>query len=117
MKLKKKAAGAEDHSRLIMSKKRNETSDAIQIPSPRYYDGKPDRAAPPEEAGTEDELARMIYDLRKQAGLTQERLAKLIGTTASVISRLEDSDYEGHSLTTLKRIAAAVNKRLEIRFV
>ncbi len=33
------------------------------------------------------------------------------------ICRLEDADYEGHSLSLLKRIAAALNKRLEIRFV
>jgi len=100
-----------------MPKKRTATSDATQILRRRYYDGKPDRAAQLEEARAEDELARKIYELREQAGLTQKRLAKLVGTTASVISRLEDSDYEGHSLTMLKRIAAAVNKRLEIRFV
>jgi hypothetical protein len=41
----------------------------------------------------------------------------MIGTTASVISRLEDADYEGHSLAMLRRIAAALNKRVEIRFV
>ena len=29
----------------------------------------------------------------------------------------EDSDYQGHSLSMLKRIAAAVNKRVEIRFL
>jgi hypothetical protein len=45
------------------------------------------------------------------------RLAKLAGTTASVTSRHEDSDYEGHSLTILKRIAAAVEKRVEVHFV
>src|SRR5277367_46705 len=103
--------------RINMSKKRNATSDAMQILRRRYYDGKPGRAAQLEEARAEDELARKIYELREQAGLTQKRLAKLVGTTASVISRLEDSDYEGHSLTMLKRIAAAVNKRVEIRFV
>ena len=32
----------------------------------------------------------------------------IIGTTASVICRLEDSDYEGHSLAMLRRIAGAV---------
>ncbi|MGA2175862.1 MAG: helix-turn-helix domain-containing protein [Verrucomicrobiota bacterium] len=100
-----------------MPKKRNATSNAVQILHRRYYDGKPDRTAQLEQARAEDELARKIYELREQAGLTQERLAKLIGTTASVISRLEDSDYEGHSLTMLKRIAAAVNKRVEIRFL
>lgn len=35
----------------------------------------------------------------------------------SVISRLEDADYEGHPFTMLKRIAAAVERRVEIRFV
>jgi ribosome-binding protein aMBF1 (putative translation factor) len=100
-----------------MPKKKNATSDAVQILHRRYYDGKPARAAQLEEARVEEELARRIYELREQAGLTQARLAKLVGTTASVISRLEDSDYQGRSLTMLKRIAAAVNKRVEIRFV
>ena len=100
-----------------MPKKKNAISDAVRILHRRYYDGKPARAAQLEAARAEDELARNIYELRQQAGLTQERLAKLIGTTASVISRLEDSEYEGRSLMMLKRIAAAVNKRVEIRFV
>ena len=63
------------------------------------------------------EVARKLYDLRMQAGLTQAALAKLVGTTASVISRLEDADYDGHSLAMLRRIAAGLNKRVEIRFV
>jgi hypothetical protein len=33
-----------------------------------------------------------------------------------VISRLEDADYEGHSLPMLRRIAAALGKRVEVRF-
>jgi DNA-binding XRE family transcriptional regulator len=97
--------------------KKKITSDAVEILDRRYYAGRPHRITELEEARAEDELARRIYDLREQAGLTQARLAKLVGTTPSVISRLEDSDYEGHSLTMLKRIAAAVNKRVEIRFV
>jgi len=40
-----------------------------------------------------------------------------VGTTHSVISRLEDDDYLGHSLAMLRRIAAAFGKRVEIRFV
>ena len=55
--------------------------------------------------------------LRTQASLSQRQLAKLVGTTASVICRLEDADYEGHSLAMLNRIAAALNRRVEIRFV
>ena len=100
-----------------MIKNKKKTSSAVEILHRRYYEGKPERIAQLEEARAEDELARQIYELREKAGLTQERLAKLVGTTPSVISRLEDSDYEGHSLTMLKRIAAAVNKRVEIRFV
>ena len=100
-----------------MPKNRKATSAAVEILHRRYYHGKPERLADLEEARAEDELARKIYELREQAGLTQKRLAKLVGTTASVISRLEDSDYEGHSLTMLKRIAAAMDKRVEIRFV
>jgi transcriptional regulator with XRE-family HTH domain len=63
------------------------------------------------------EIARKIYDLRTKAGLSQRELAKKVGTTASTICRLEDADYEGHSLYMLKRIAEALDKRVEIRFV
>jgi len=62
-------------------------------------------------------IARMIYDSRSKAGLTQKELAKLVGTTQSVIARLEDVDYEGHSLNLLNRIATALNKRVDIRFL
>lgn len=100
-----------------MPKKKNSTSNAVEILHRRYYQGKAVRIAQLEEARAEDQLARKIYELRKQAGLTQASLAKMIGTSESVISRLEDSDYTGHSLTMLKRIAEAVDNRVEIRFV
>jgi ribosome-binding protein aMBF1 (putative translation factor) len=100
-----------------MRKKRKETSDAIEILHRRYYQGKPERIVQLEKARAEDELARKVYELREQAGLTQARLAKMVGTTESVISRLEHSDYTGHSLSMLRRIADAVGKRVEIRFL
>jgi ribosome-binding protein aMBF1 (putative translation factor) len=62
-------------------------------------------------------VARAIYDARKEAGLTQQQLADLTETKQSVISRLEDADYEGHSLSMLARVAAALNKRVEIALV
>ena len=62
-------------------------------------------------------VARMIYNARNKAGLTQKELAKLVGTTQSVIARLEDADYEGHSLSMLRRIAESLGKRVEIRFI
>ena len=70
-----------------------------------------------EEARANEEIALKIHELRAAAALTQTQLAKLIGTTASVICRLEDADYEGHSLAMFRRIAGALNQRVEIRFV
>jgi ribosome-binding protein aMBF1 (putative translation factor) len=63
------------------------------------------------------QVARMIYDARTAAGLSQRGLAELIGTQQSTIARLEDADYEGHSLSMLRRIADALNQKLEVRFV
>ena len=100
-----------------MTRKRRPTSNALKILHRRYYEGKPERIAQLEAEREEDELARKIFALRENAGLTQKRLAELVGTTPSVICRLEGSDYHGHSFTMLKRIAAAVNKKVEIRFV
>ena len=62
-------------------------------------------------------VAQAIYDARKKAGLTQKQLAQRIGTKQPVISQLEDADYEGHSLSILRRIATALDRRIEIRLV
>jgi ribosome-binding protein aMBF1 (putative translation factor) len=63
------------------------------------------------------QVAEMLYELRTTAGMSQRQLAQRIGTTASVICRLEDADYDGHSLTMLRRIAEALGQRVELRFV
>ncbi len=70
-----------------------------------------------EEAYTDLIVGQMIYNARQEAGLSQTELAELAGTTQSVISRLEDADYEGHSLPMLRKIANALDKRIEMRFV
>jgi DNA-binding XRE family transcriptional regulator len=100
-----------------MAKKRKPTTDAVGILQRRFFEGKPEKLRELEEARANDEIARRIRDLRIAAGLTQAQLAKLIGTTASVICRLEDADYEGHSLAMLRRIGTALNQRVEVRFV
>lgn len=53
------------------------------------------------------DLALLVREMREDAGLTQAELAKKTGTTQSVIARLEDAEYTGHSLTMLERIAVA----------
>ena len=58
--------------------------------------------------------AQLIYDMRTAAGMSQRELAKRVGTTASVICRLEASDYEGHTLAMLNRIASALGRRIEL---
>jgi len=70
-----------------------------------------------QEAHVNVTVAQMIYDARKEAGLTQSELAKMVGTTQSVISQLEDADYEGHSMTMLQRIAVVLHKKVEVRLV
>jgi ribosome-binding protein aMBF1 (putative translation factor) len=62
-------------------------------------------------------VAQLIYDARTEAGLSQKELAKMINTTQSVISRLEDANYEGHSLSMLGRIANALNREVKIDLV
>ena len=61
------------------------------------------------------EIGQMIYEARTKAGLTQTQLANRLGTTQSVISRLESADYEGHSLSMLQRIAEVLGQKLELR--
>jgi len=91
--------------------------DGIELLHKRYFEGKPEMLELLQEMRVNDDIARKIFHLRSEAGLTQRQLAKLVGTTASVICRLEDADYEGHSLAMLNRIAEAVNKRVVINFV
>lgn len=69
------------------------------------------------EATINARVAEMLYDARTKAGLTQKELANLVGTKQPVVARLEDAEYQGHSLTMLQRVAAALDKRVEIRFV
>ncbi|MBI1926112.1 helix-turn-helix transcriptional regulator [Candidatus Poribacteria bacterium] len=66
-------------------------------------------------------IARQIYDLRHQAGLTQLELAQSVGTTAAVIDNLEETDYEDHQLgdavLMLQRIAKALDQQMEFQMV
>jgi ribosome-binding protein aMBF1 (putative translation factor) len=98
-------------------KKKRVTTDALEILHHLFYEGKPERLAELEEARVSAEIARTIYKLRTSAKLSQRELAALVGTSTSVISRLEEDDYEGPSLSMLQRIATALNRRLNIRFL
>ncbi len=95
----------------------SKTNDAVKIINDRYI--KDDLVLQDllREASLNAKVAQLIYTARKQTGLTQKQLADLIGTQQSVIARLEDADYEGHSLSMLQRIGEALGQRIEIQMV
>ncbi len=103
-----------------MTEKPNKTKGspgAVGLLHRRHAEDEPAPESIPEEQRGEAEVARLVHDLRTQAGLTQKELADRVGTTPSAISRLEDADYGGHSLAMLRRIAAAMRRRVQIRFI
>ena len=61
-------------------------------------------------------LASAAMDVRSRAGLTQEALARRMGTTQPVVARLEGGRVRP-SMRTLDRLAKATGSRLVIRFV
>lgn len=88
------------------------TSNALEILDRRIGDD-PELRAMIDQEKLHGQVAQMIYDARTKAGLTQQQLADLISTTQSVIARLENADYSGHSLKMLQRIATALGRRVE----
>src|SRR5271170_7118515 len=92
------------------------TTDALAILD-RMAGDSPELRQLADEARVNAAVAQLIYAARMKAGLSQSQLAEQIGTKQSVISRLEDADYEGHSLSMLQRIATALGQCLEIRFL
>ena len=97
-----------------MSKRK--TKDALEIIDRELVGDDEDLRGGIEEERLNFRVAQMIYDARKEANLTQTELAKLVGTTQSVISLLESADYDGHSLSMLQRIASALGKEIQIKF-
>lgn len=99
-----------------MTKKRT-TKDAVKVLHHRYIKGNKKQLESLQRQRENLNIAEMIYNLRTQAGLSQKQLADLVGTTQSVISRLEDADYNGHSLAMLRKIASAFKQKVQVKFV
>ncbi len=98
-------------------RKKKLTTDAVEILYQRIIGENADMKALLAEAESEMDIAEQIYNFRTEAGLSQQELADKIGTSASIICRLEDADYEGHSLSMLRRIATAFDKRVKVSFL
>ena len=69
-----------------------------------------------EQAGEAWDIALQLTALREKAGLSQKEVARRLNTSQQHISRLESPSYEGHSLSNLRRLAAALNARVKLTF-
>ena len=92
-----------------MKKKKSRKKSWLErkLESPRFRKGF-------EEEYQKLSIAEQILTLRLYAGLTQAQLAKKIGTTASVISRYENAQYNRYELQTLRKIAKACKGHLQV---
>src|SRR3546814_4739476 len=70
-----------------------------------------------EALALEYQLADQMLKARSRAGLTQDAVADLMGTTKSAISRLESAGKHAPSLATLKRYAQAVGCDLQVKLI
>ena len=92
------------------------TNDGIEIIKQRF--GIDARTDPNVQAFAEQfRIAQMVYDARQTAGMTQKELAEAIGTTESIIAELEEANYEGDSLSILRRIADALHMKVRVELV
>jgi DNA-binding XRE family transcriptional regulator len=100
-----------------MTKKKKTTKNAVKILHNRYIRGNKKRLESLQRERGNMNIAEQICAIRKKAGLSQKQLADLVGTTQSAISRLEDADYNGHSLATLRKVGAVLQQRVQVQFV
>ena len=63
------------------------------------------------------QIQMQIVEARIKKGLSQKELADLVGTTQSVISRLESGDEYNPSLKTINKIVRALDKKMNISLV
>lgn len=96
--------------------KKKKITNALEILRNRYAKNNITLEASIEQELINSQVAQMIYKIRTDNGITQKELAKKINTTQSVISRLEDSDYKGHSLAMLQKICIALGSKINITF-
>ena len=94
-------------------KRRKRTSDAVELMN-KWYGGDEEWEQELAEERIRVQVGQIVYDLRTEAGLSQETLAKLTGTSQSIISRVENADYEGSALEMLYRICSALHRQIKV---
>lgn len=63
----------------------------------------------------EFQVLKAMIKAREKTGISQAELARRVGTKQSVISRLERGAFSKATLETIKKMADALDLRLEIR--
>jgi transcriptional regulator with XRE-family HTH domain len=63
---------------------------------------------------TQDEIASQIRELRRERNLTQVAFARLVDMKQSAVSRIEKAEHAAWNLTTLFRVAEALDARWKI---
>lgn len=100
----------------MTAKRKSATRPGTQILFNRLYRGKPQRIAALRRTRAELALGRKIRALREARGLSQAQLAAALGTQAPAISRIEDADYDRHSLRILRKVADYFGQHLVVTF-
>ena len=83
--------------------------------SRRRADQSPEYPAELDRLEPYEEIARQVIRLRMDHNLSQEALARRVGTTKSAISRLE-SGHHAPTVATLHKVASAFDRQLVISF-
>ncbi len=60
------------------------------------------------------QIAAQLIALRKRRDLNQQQVAELIGTQQPAISRIEKADYQSWSFSILRKVADALDARLQV---
>lgn len=90
--------------------------DVFEVMLRDVYNNEPKMRAVFDQEALRASIAAQIHRMRRIAGITQAVLAKRVGTSTSVISRLESAEYKGHSLKLLHRVADALDYQVEVTF-
>ena len=69
-----------------------------------------------DESGKQLEIAYQILQLRKKTGMSQNDLAKKLGTTQSNVARIE-TGQQNFTTATLQKIAVVFDREVKIEFV
>jgi DNA-binding XRE family transcriptional regulator len=89
------------------------TTDAVEILHNRYADQIVDLDQEVLDEELKVRVGLAIIKMRKEATITQQQLAEMMGITQSMVSQLENADYDGSALDMLWRACKVLHKRLD----